>query len=130
MRASSSYGLTSARAFLVTGATLVLISFGVNLGVDRAFGHAGEIHSEPAPAVPSASPDPKPERGGAGATDRTEPDSGPAQSAEVTDQAGAEDSPPPPAEPETDPALHFLALGALLVGGGGFLLLRRRRLPA
>ena len=91
-------------------------------GVDRAQGHAGEVHTEPAPQAQSTAPEsanPMPEK----------KEGRPEEASSVGDggSEGAPTSPPPPVEPDTDPTLHFIALGLILVLGAGFLLVRRRR---
>ena len=112
-------------ASLIVGAIALVLLFG---GVERALGHAGEVHTEPAPTTQPATP----ESGGArsstsgkAAGPRAAEDeadsSAPAQAEEGTS------APSPPVEPDTDPTFHFVALGALLLVGAGFLLVRRRR---
>lgn len=106
---------------------LAAIWLGVSVAPQSAAGHAGEVHTEPAPAVEPGTSGPKPEaRGQAGSQrDQTTNDQREAKGSQEAEGRTAG-----PVEPETDPTLHFVALGALLLGGGGFLLFRRRRLLA
>ena len=91
-------------------------------GVDRAQGHAGEVHTEPAPQAQSTAPE------GAPPMPRSK-DGRPEEASSVGagGSEGGSTSPPPPVEPDTDPTLHFIVLGLILVLGAGFLLVRRRR---
>lgn len=128
---SSTGSHRKARSLFVYALAAVALAFGVGAatGPERAFGHAGEVHSEPSPAVGDGSP--RVESGKSGPTearpapDRT--DSGTERTTGPERETGADSATSRPAEPDTDPTLHFLALGVLFVAGAGLLLVRRRR---
>lgn len=109
------------------------------LAPERALAHAGEVHTEePKTSAPATGPG---QQGGgqdagkpAGPTGEKESGAGGA-AGRGSDEAGksggesAGSSPPPaPEEPESDPLLHFFALGVAALAGLGLLLVRRRRL--
>lgn len=113
------------RAFFRVLAVAGLVSLvSLAAGVERSQGHAGEIHTEPAPPAQSTSP-----KGTASEAGSKEARAGDASSSSVgVAGSGGESNPvPPPVRPDTDPTLHFIALGLLLVAGAGFLVIRRRR---
>ena len=119
------------RAFALK-ACLGLVAGLALIAPSQAAGHAGEVHSEPAPAAE------KPVRPGAavgtgsngGGKSPSESGSGPAggdRAAVVVEEETTTSAPPTPEVPESNPTVHFLILGALaLLGGGAILLLRRR----
>jgi LPXTG-motif cell wall-anchored protein len=113
-----------ARALLVALLATVLVTA---LAPEGAAAHAGEVHTEPTPSK-TAPPGPsqkEPVGGPSGRSNGSGSSAGVASEPEGTREVA--DVPPPPVEPDTDPTLHFAALGALLLGGAGFLLVRRRR---
>ena len=95
-----------------------------------ASGHAGEVHTdEPATSTGSpATPDRtgKAESGRKGAPDNRGEADGEFQD-ETAASVNASETPPPPEVPESNPTLHFLALGAIAIVGAGLLIVRRRR---
>jgi LPXTG-motif cell wall-anchored protein len=108
-------------------AALLAVALAFVLAPERAAAHAGEVHTEPAPSKTAPS-GPSQKASAAGPSGKG---GGSGPSAEVATEPKevreVADVPPPPVEPDTDPTLHFAALGALLLGGAGFLLVRRRR---
>lgn len=116
------------RRFAAGALALAAIWLGAAVVPQGAAGHAGEVHTEPAPAVEPGASTPKP-----AGRDKAEGAGGPVGGVVRREEGSSREAQgrgPAPVEPETDPTLHFVALGALLLGGGGFLLFRRRRLLA
>ena len=94
------------------------------LAPDRALAHAGEVHTEEPQTSASDSGQGSGMQSGSGKSADTVPD----ESAKAEARAPASSSPPVPEEPESDPLLHFAALGVAALAGLGLLLVRRRRL--
>lgn len=93
----------------------------------QAVGHGGEVHTEePAAVTKPSKATPKPEARVSGKPAERKMAAGAAREPEETIRVASE-VPPPPAQPESDPTLHFIALAVVAVLGGGFLLIRRRR---
>ncbi|MGA1213207.1 MAG: LPXTG cell wall anchor domain-containing protein [Solirubrobacterales bacterium] len=108
-------------------AALLAAALAFVVAPERAAAHAGEVHTEPTPSK-TAPPGPSQKEavgGPSGRSNGSGSSAGVASEPEGTREVA--DVPPPPVEPDTDPTLHFAALGALLLGGAGFLLVRRRR---
>lgn len=119
------------RSPFVHALAVVALAFaaGAATGPERAFGHAGEVHPEPSPAVNDRSPGVEPGKGGpAGAKSALDgTSSGTGRTSGSERETGAEGASSRSAESDTDPTLHFLALGVLFVAGAGLLVVRRRR---
>ena len=111
---------------LVAGLVAVVSMFG---GLERARGHAGEVHTEPAPTTKPATSERSggPAPGVSGKAAGPGAETGKADASTSAKVGEGTSVPSPPVEPDTDPTLHFVALGALLFVGAGFLLVRRRR---
>jgi LPXTG-motif cell wall-anchored protein len=112
-------------------------SLGIVIGLaliapPQAAGHAGEVHSEPAPAVekpvvPGAAVGTGSNGGGESRSASTANPAGGDRAAVAVEDETTTSAPPAPEVPESNPTVHFLILGALaLLGGGAILLLRRR----
>lgn len=95
-----------------------------------ASGHAGEVHTDD--PAPSAGASVAPERAGKDDSDRkgasgTRAGANREPSEDTGASATGSKAPPPPQVPESNPTVHFVALGAIAILGAGLLLLRRRR---
>jgi hypothetical protein len=121
----------------VVGAALVTVAAGA-LAPAEVWAHAGEVHSDaPEAAAPASNTGGSSDRAQAGAYDgKVAP---PGDSSGVRSEERGEEGataapvpapPPAPEEPESDPLLHFAALGVAVVAGLGLLLVRRRRFEA
>ena len=122
------------------GAALVIavLSAGA-FAPERAIAHAGEVHTEE-PRTSAPAPGPGQQGGGqdagkpAGRTGEKESGAegdagrGSDEAGKSGGEIGGSSPPPAPGEPESDPLLHFLALGVAALAGLGLLLVRRRRL--
>jgi LPXTG-motif cell wall-anchored protein len=117
--------------------TLALLTLALcALSPAEASAHAGEVHSDaPEAAAPARGPGEggDGERGNAGgrkgsSTESTGVDAEDGTKKAEIKAAPASTPPPPPEEPDSDPMLHFAALGVAVVAGLGLLLVRRRRL--
>lgn len=114
-------------------ASIALLGAGA-LAPESALAHAGEVHTEEPQAA-------APVKGSGEDAGKSKDDIGGKESlsggaagpgTDESGKSGAEgsrsSSPPAPAEPETDPLLHFAVLGVAALAGLGLLLVRRRRL--
>jgi MYXO-CTERM domain-containing protein len=103
-----------------------------------AAGHAGEVHTEPAPKAEKAVVPPKDgKRAGSREAETATGDragdkggamsSGEGGSNDVAASQVSAETPPPPEVPQSNPGFHFLALGLVALLAAGFVVLRRRR---
>jgi LPXTG-motif cell wall-anchored protein len=103
-----------------------------------AAGHAGEVHTEPAPKAEKAAVPPKDGKraGSREAETATGDRAGDKRGAMPSGEGGSNDgaasqvsaeTPPPPEVPQSNPGFHFLALGLVALLAAGFVVLRRRR---
>ena len=103
--------------------TLALVCIALAIPA-QAFGHAGEVHvPEPPPAREASKPTP--------ATSGKEASVSKAGGGEAVEEQEAvtvaSEVPPPPTQPDSNPAIHFIALAAVAALGAGLLLIRSRR---
>lgn len=116
---------------------VIVLAAGV-LAPGKASAHAGEVHPDGPKAGVAASKQGGIEaRSNAGASktgSRREDvprSEGKGRPGEEEQPVGATSkSPPPPDKPDSDPLIHFAALGVVAVAGLGLLMVRRRRLEA